>query len=140
MYLKEPDAMPNTYRYSLNVNSYYGGDFREGFIGKMTFELALKDVRVSFFLAEKPLSPLIEEVTQDGCTWSSEDCSIDTCTPPVNPINDLLQNVRCDSCHRQITPTSHRRTGRLPPGGDSKLSVASHPSLQSRSLGLESPI
>lgn len=48
MYLEEPNAIPNTYRYSLNTNSYYGGDFREGFTEKSDFELDLKEVRVSF--------------------------------------------------------------------------------------------
>lgn len=57
MYLKEPNTMPNTYKYSLNVNSYYRGGFREGVIGQVTFELDLREVRVSFSRLKNSIPP-----------------------------------------------------------------------------------
>lgn len=48
MYLKEPNAMPNTCTYLLNVVCYYSRDFREGFNGNVTFELDPTEVEVSF--------------------------------------------------------------------------------------------
>ena len=37
MYLKEANVVPNVYKYSLHVISYYRRNSREGFIGKANF-------------------------------------------------------------------------------------------------------
>lgn len=61
---------------------------------------------------------------------------------PLLPARYMISCTRSvgDSCHRQITQTSHRRTSKLPLAGDSKLSVANHPPLQSHGLRMEPPV
>lgn len=64
---------------------------------------------------------------------------INACTPPTSQINDIARHQGWQPSQADH-PDPPQRTSRLPPRGDSKLSVANYPSLQSHGLRLEPPI
>lgn len=85
------------------------------------------------FLPEELVSSFTEGLAQDCCAWGSGDPR-QLSFQPARWMTHCKRSVG-DSCHRQITQTTPRMC-RSPPGGESKLLIPKHLSLQAGNSSL----